>query len=660
MSRIMTIWLPRWPVQRRLLERPELRRRPVFVCRRERRGVMKVVAWAWAAPPRRAGPSVPQSGPQSGRASGRASVPPILAGMSLAEAMAVLALSHGSRACHIAEVEHDDPVADLATLEELARYCRRFAPIVAIEKPPRHEPVGPECLQIDVTGTAGFFGGEGPLVRTVVWTLAARGIHARAAIADTPAAAWAAVHHTDALRDDCRDGHGHALVHGHVLAHGHALGHGGRHRRWAIVPPGAQLQSLAGLPAAALRLDATVLTQLRDVGIETIGRVARLPRKSLASRFDPQVSQRLAEFTGERPEPLVVPCSGELPTASQTFDFPLLLRDTTLDDLVAVTERLLQECVAPLAAHGKGVMSLQVRLERSQSAELRETCTPAIIDIGVFQPSSSAKHLVELVRLRMARMRMPREIEGITVEVVSAGAAECRQRTLFGEAAETSASQVGMLLDRLSGRLGRGAVFEPRPMADAQPEHAWAAVPPTASRSSPELKSRPKRSQHDGSHAFRTPHRTTASTMAVVAAPQRRPIWLLPQPVRLETVAVVDSSLDSALDSALGSALGSALNQQADTTSGPPVRFRLASQSGSPMHEVAKAHGPERIETAWWRGPTVRRDYYVVETVAGGRYWIFRRLGFHRLGFHRLGFHRLGSGPAKRPGSEWFLHGTFA
>ena len=73
------------------------------------------------------------------------------------------------------------------------------------------------------------------------------------------------------------------------------------------------------------------------------------------------------------------------------------------------------------------------------------------------------------------------------------------------------------------------------------------------------------------------------------------------------------------------------------------------------MHEVVKAHGPERIETAWWRGPTVRRDYYVVETVAGGRYWIFRRLGFHRPGFRRLG-----SGPASRPGSEWFLHGTFA
>jgi protein ImuB len=118
-----------------------------------------------------------------------------------------------------------------------------------------------------------------------------------------------------------------------------------------------------------------------------------------------------------------------------------------------------------------------------------------------------------------------------------------------------------------------------------------------------------------------------------MAAPQRRPIWLLPQPVRLETMAVVDSSRDSAL------------NQQADVSSGPPVRFRLASQSGSQTHEVVKAYGPERIETAWWRGPTVRRDYYVVETDSGARYWIFRRL-------------RGASGG--RPGSEWFLHGTFA
>jgi len=536
--------------------------------------------------------------------------------MSLAEAMAVLALSHGSRACHIAEVDQDDPAADLAALESLARSCRRFAPIVAIERLPQHEHARPECLQIDVTGTACFFGGEGPLVRTVVWTLAARGIHARAAIADTPAAAWAAAHHTDSL---------HATLTATVSQP--RQHHGGlqkRHYRWAVVPPETHRQALADLPATALRLDAIVAAQLRDVGIETIGGIFRLPRKSLASRFASQLSQRLAEFTGERPEPLMVPCSGELPAASQAFDFPLLLRDTTQDDLVAVIERLLQECVAPLAAQGKGVMSLQVRLERSQSAEPREACAPAIIDIGVFQPSSSAKHLAELVKLRLARMRLPREIEGIAVEVVSAGAAECRQRTLFGEAAEASASQVGMLVDRLSGRLGRGAVFEPRTVADAQPEYAWAAVPPAARGSSFRSRSRAtpaiKRSQQDSARENVPAARMTASMAALMAAsmaaPQRRPIWLLPRPVRLETVSVVGSAMD-----------------QADGSSGPPVWFCIGAQ----RHEVVKAHGPERIETAWWRGPTVRRDYYVVETSTGSRYWIFRQ---------RRG--------------EWFLHGMFS
>ena len=67
---------------------------------------------------------------------------------------------------------------------------------------------------------------------------------------------------------------------------------------------------------------------------------------------------------------------------------------------------------------------------------------------------------------------------------------------------------------------------------------------------------------------------------------------------------------------------------------GPPVRFRL----GDEVHDVAQALGPERIETAWWRGATVRRDYYVVETRSGARFWVFRRL---------------------RDGA-WFLHGVFA
>jgi protein ImuB len=66
---------------------------------------------------------------------------------------------------------------------------------------------------------------------------------------------------------------------------------------------------------------------------------------------------------------------------------------------------------------------------------------------------------------------------------------------------------------------------------------------------------------------------------------------------------------------------------------GPPVRFLLRGQE----HRIAHAWGPERIETAWWRGPMIARDYYRVETAAGQRYWLFRRLDDGR----------------------WFVHGAF-
>ena len=578
MPRIMTIWLPRWPVQRRLRESPELRHAPLFVCRHEPRGVMRVVAWAWAVPaPGESGASRSRSRPaERGRPAAR-----IVAGMSLAEALAVLAQSDGPRACHRAEIVADDPVADREGIEEVARWCRRFAPLVAVESAGR-----PECVHVDVTGTAEFFGGEETLVRTAVWTLQARGIHARAAIADTIGAGWAAARHTDFRPPSA----------GHPAP-------SARHRRCAIVPPADQMAALAHLPAAALRLEGDCLARLREVGVDTIGGVGKLPRKSLTSRFGPQLARRLAQCSGTLAEPLETPCGGELPQASQAFDFPLLLRDLTQESLGALVQRLVEACMAPLAAAGKGVTALQVRLESSRSRAgqkgaqegARESCAPTVIDVGLFRPSAAVGHLAELIRLRMARAHLPREISGIVVDVVAVGPVAARQRMLFGEVAEATASQVGLLLDRLSGRLGRSAVFEPKLLADAQPEHAWLAVPPAASGRLPA----------GGRQASKT---RACALPAGGRFPERRPICLLPRPVRLEAVAVVPD--------------------------GPPVRFQYEGQT----HHIAQARGPERIETAWWRGPCVRRDYYVVDTSAGDRYWLFRRL----------------------QDGGWFLHGRFA
>jgi protein ImuB len=37
--------------------------------------------------------------------------------------------------------------------------------------------------------------------------------------------------------------------------------------------------------------------------------------------------------------------------------------------------------------------------------------------------------------------------------------------------------------------------------------------------------------------------------------------------------------------------------------------------------------GPERIESGWWDGDDIRRDYYLVETAQGQRAWVFRTAG---------------------------------
>ncbi|MEO7067138.1 MAG: DNA polymerase Y family protein [Rhodanobacter sp.] len=45
---------------------------------------------------------------------------------------------------------------------------------------------------------------------------------------------------------------------------------------------------------------------------------------------------------------------------------------------------------------------------------------------------------------------------------------------------------------------------------------------------------------------------------------------------------------------------------------------------GTPTHILA---GPERLETGWWDGGDVRRDYYMVETSLGQRAWAFCAAG---------------------------------
>jgi protein ImuB len=53
--------------------------------------------------------------------------------------------------------------------------------------------------------------------------------------------------------------------------------------------------------------------------------------------------------------------------------------------------------------------------------------------------------------------------------------------------------------------------------------------------------------------------------------------------------------------------------------------------------EVRLVSGPERIETGWWDGDDVGRDYFVGRNARGEELWLYRDRG-----------------------GEWFAHGVFA
>jgi len=155
MRQVMSLFLPRWPIDRRFNRsgrggrsaRPD---RP-FVLATTASGRRVITAVSAAA-------AMEGIAPGMGVADARALDPTLL-------------------------VEEADFIADAAALTKLATWCDRFSPWVT--------PCGADGILLDVTGCAHLFGDEAGLARQAVTRLARQGIEARAAIADTLGAAWA-------------------------------------------------------------------------------------------------------------------------------------------------------------------------------------------------------------------------------------------------------------------------------------------------------------------------------------------------------------------------------------------------------------------------------------------------------------------------------------
>jgi len=653
-----------------LAERPELRDRAVVIAE-DRRGAARVVACCARA--------------------ARAGVAP---GMTLAEAAAV---AGGSSLV----VEKYDPLADHRALESLAARCERFSPLVGLEEAEKpaslfldvgsvsHLLGGEEVLLQKIVEQFAGFGlracvamADTPgaawavaygLERNTGGTIDSTGGTDDSAQSvlpwETTPAAESSLSRSDKRSANGRSNNLSLLRNTDDFpalpsVQASSVAENRRCYPRAIVPARRTVDALNPLPVEALRLPGEVVSLLAALGIHEIGQLLRLPREALDSRFGPELRRRLAEALGEADEPIRACRRQRRAAAAHTFDYPTAHRAALETQL----RRLLGQLTGQLARRRQGVTRLRceffleqtgspggtddsaqsalpckktVAAESSVSRSdkrpvddplgslslLRNTddfpALPTMLasslaenrrrhpgrvrpdapyqvgtfrfEVGLYEPIASAEDLFALAWLQVQRHFFSAPVATIRVVAIGAAALEYRQGDLFGQDRPDARRGLARLIDRLAARLGREAVLGVRLAADAQPERAYRYEP---------LAGRKK-----GTDAFcaqSAPGEKGLSGKRRMSPFSPRPL-LLPRPVPLRSAT---------------STLGNV-----------PMRFEEHSQT----HRVAAAWGPERIETGWWRGRGIARDYYRVETSQGHRLWLFRRLN----------------------DGKWFLHGRF-
>ena len=391
--RVVSVWLPFWPTER--LRRPAGARPCATVISEAGRRVLDAVDPA----ARRLG---------------------LRPGMTLAAAQAVLTTLVPIPA---------DPAGEAEGLARLARWALRYAPLVA---------PAADGFWIDITGAAHLAGGEAALLADLAARLARFGLTARAAVADTPGAAWAVA----------------------------------RYGEVGMVPPGGAAAALAPLPVAALRLDPPALALLERLGVTRIADLAALPRAPLARRLGAVALRRLDQALGHLAEPLSPLAPPVALAATRTFPEPLTEAAPLVPLLADAIAALSATLCARLEAAGLGARRLALRAERLDGTEARLTA-------GTAAATRAAPHLARLLVARLERLDPGQGIAALHLAVIRAEPLAPEQTGLAASSPPSLAPpSLAPLLDRLAGRLGEGRIWRAAPTSSAVPERAVRRIPP--------------------------------------------------------------------------------------------------------------------------------------------------------------------------------------
>ncbi len=337
-----------------------------------------------------------------------------------------LPLANARAICPHLRVFDADDVADAKTLNDIADWCDRFTPLVALDPP--------HGLFLDITGCAHLFGGEAALMRLLCEVLTAQGFAVSAAIAGTSVCARTLRNH----------------VHGR------------------IVREGEETDAVAVLPVFALGAEEAITRGLRRAGLKTIGDVAARARHEITARFGAGFTTLLEHALGQGDAPI----SPRKPLPDYIVEKRFAEPVATEAVISATLSSLAAMLVATMDKQGKGARRLEASFFRTDGA-----VRAIAVDTG--RPVTKSEVIDRLFRERLEALNDPLD-PGFGFDLIRLSASRTeivvqQQRDLDAHVHDND--ELAALIDRIAARIGGRRVVVHLPQDTHIPERAVMAAP---------------------------------------------------------------------------------------------------------------------------------------------------------------------------------------
>ena len=431
MSRIVSVYLPRWPILRMLAAQAKNRgEKPVAP---DEPFVLIVSA---------------SGGPRISALNEAAENLGLAIGEPLADARAKAGFL---------QVRAAEPTTDDVALQKLALWATRYTPTAS----PWGEDNGADGFFLDIEGSAHLFGGEDKLIADLAARLENFGLPARLAVAATPGTAWA-------------------------LSHFH-------NSHLFVLPTGDEAWALADMPVEALRLTPDIRATLRRLGFKTVGALLDQPRAPFAARFAEQLLRRLDQARGLLDEPLAPIVAPPVYHSLHYLPEPIFTQEAviarasrlmqTLANVLARDDAGARALRLSLYRVDGAVETVDIGLTlstRNVSHVVRlfdlKLATLAATHDADFSSGLGAEFGYEAIGLAITRAEpMPaRQIESSSASPSHPSPA-CGGGSGWGES--NAAEDYAALIDTLRGRLGPQRVRRFEPVASHIPEQAEILAP---------------------------------------------------------------------------------------------------------------------------------------------------------------------------------------